>query len=90
MVDNKRPIVYSDDETSFAFPMVSSKEGFKKKTKDFMEKALLVGLQLGQEKRWSIEDSLEELGRLADTAGAQVVDTMIQHRSHRDPAFLIA
>jgi GTP-binding protein HflX len=89
MVDNKRPIVYSDDETSFAFPMVSSKEGFKKKTKDFMEKALLVGLQLGQEKRWSIEDSLEELGRLADTAGAQVVDTMIQHRSHRDPAFLI-
>ena len=54
-----------------------------------MEKALLVGLQLGHEKRWSVEDSLEELGQLADTAGAQVVDAVIQRRAHRDPAFLI-
>ena len=54
-----------------------------------MEKALLVGLQLGHEKRWIVEDSLEELARLADTAGAQVVDAIIQHRPRRDPAFLI-
>lgn len=54
-----------------------------------MEKALLVGLRLGHEKRWGVEDSLEELGQLADTAGAQVVDAVIQHRAYRDPAFLI-
>jgi GTP-binding protein HflX len=54
-----------------------------------MEKALLVGLQLGQEKRWAVEDSLEELSRLATTAGARVVDSVIQHRFYRDPAFLI-
>ena len=33
---------------------------------------------------WSAEDSLNELGTLARTAGAKVVGTMIQHLSHPD------
>jgi GTP-binding protein HflX len=42
------------------------------------EKTILVGLEHDGVNRWDVEDSLEELGRLAATAGAQVVDTVVQ------------
>ncbi len=38
------------------------------------------------ESLWSVEDSLNELGTLARTAGAQVVGTMIQRLRHPDVA----
>lgn len=51
------------------------------------ERAFLIGCVLpGEEED---EDSLEELTRLAITAGAQPVGTMIQHRHAPDPATYI-
>ncbi len=38
---------------------------------------------------WSVEDSLNELGTLARTAGARVVGSMIQHMRHPDVATYI-
>lgn len=43
------------------------------------EKAFLVGVEIGGGgSLWSIDDSIEELRQLADTAGAQVVGATIQ------------
>lgn len=42
------------------------------------EKAILVGLEQNGVSRWDLEDSLSELAQLASTAGAQVVDTVVQ------------
>ncbi len=42
------------------------------------EKAILVGLEQQGVSRWDLEDSLSELEQLAATAGAQVVDTLVQ------------
>lgn len=42
------------------------------------EKAILVGLEKQGVSRWDLEDSLSELSQLAATAGAEVVDTVIQ------------
>ena len=38
---------------------------------------------------WTSEDSLEELKQLADTAGAEVVQKVLQKRPKPDPAFLV-
>ena len=51
------------------------------------ERALLVEL-IGDRKR-NGEASLEELSFLADTAGVEVVDKVIQRRSEVDPAYFI-
>lgn len=46
------------------------------------EKAILVGITLGQKHR--AERTLGELARLADTAGLQVVDSVLQNRQKLD------
>jgi GTP-binding protein HflX len=48
-----------------------------------------VGLSLGGRDRARTESSLEELARLARSAGARVVGTLLQERARRDPATLI-
>ena len=51
------------------------------------EKAILVGIEL--KRGWplmDVDDSLEELGRLADTAGAAVVGKITQRVDRLDPA----
>jgi GTP-binding protein HflX len=48
-----------------------------------------VGLSLGARGRDRAHGSLEELSLLAESAGAQVVGTVIQERSRRDPATLV-
>jgi len=53
------------------------------------ERALLVGLSVGGGRRATTESSVEELGLLARSAGAQVVGRLIQERSRPDPATLI-
>jgi GTP-binding protein HflX len=67
----------------------------KLKTK---EKAILVGVKLPSGRslstspslnRFYTEESLEELKLLAETAGAEVLDTVIQERQKLDPAFFI-
>jgi GTP-binding protein HflX len=53
------------------------------------ERAILVGMALPGNSSWDTDDTLNELALLADTAGAQVVDRMVQKRESIDPAFFI-
>jgi len=54
------------------------------------EKAFLVGLQLKRDRSgWEVEDSLEELERLATTANLSVVGQTYQKLDHIDPATYI-
>jgi GTP-binding protein HflX len=48
-----------------------------------------VGLALGPRLRQRSEESLEELGLLAQSAGAEVVDVVLQERPRRDAATLV-
>ena len=51
--------------------------------------ALLVGLGLPSAPSWEVDDSLDELCRLADTACLDVVDRVLQMRRRIDPAYYI-
>src|SRR5947209_18762146 len=42
------------------------------------ERALLIGLEQRGVSKWDLQDSLEELAELANSAGAEVVDTITQ------------
>jgi len=53
------------------------------------ERALLVGVGLSGVSRSDVEDSLDELARLADTAGAEVIDRITQYRERPDAAYFI-
>jgi len=53
------------------------------------EKAILARLVLPNQSDEDVEDSLDELRQLAWTAGAEVVQTFVQHRDRPDPATLI-
>lgn len=53
------------------------------------DNAILVGLCRDARELRAEEESLEELGRLADTAGARVIDVLLQRRPRPDPAFFI-
>jgi GTP-binding protein HflX len=53
------------------------------------EKAILARLVLPSHSDDDVEESLDELGQLAWTAGAEVVRTFIQHRDRPDSATLI-
>ena len=53
------------------------------------ERALLVGVATGAGGRARTESSVQELGLLARSAGADVVGSLIQERQRRDPATLI-
>jgi len=50
------------------------------------DRAILVGVELkGKKSAWTIQDSLDELGRLAVTAGLTVAGSMSQKLTHPDP-----
>jgi GTP-binding protein HflX len=53
------------------------------------EAALLVGVARNREPRWQAEDSLAELEQLALSAGARVVETILQERDRLDPRYLM-
>lgn len=53
------------------------------------ESAILVGVINSSELRWEVEDSLDELKLLADTAGADVTDTVIQSINSVNPSTYI-
>jgi GTPase len=53
------------------------------------EKAILVGVRWGDISLEAAEESLSELHSLAETAGASVIDTILQARSKPDPATLL-
>ena len=56
---------------------------------EIAERALLVGVSLLDESKEEAENSLHELARLADTAGAEVVGQEIQYRKRPDAAHYI-
>ena len=57
-----------------------------KKTK---EKAILVGVATREVSAKTVKEHLAELGRLAQTAGAEVVETTMQRRESLDPSTLV-
>ena len=59
------------------------------KNNDKREKAFLVGVILKGSSRVQIEEQLEELKFLADTAGADIISKFTQNRSRPDPATFI-
>ncbi|KPJ63949.1 hypothetical protein AMJ44_13675 [candidate division WOR-1 bacterium DG_54_3] len=58
----------------------------KLKTK---EKAILVGVKLPSVSRFTLEESLQELVLLTETAGGEVLQTVIQERQKLNPTFFI-
>ncbi len=58
-------------------------------THSTLESAVLVGVITPDTSRWNVEDSLDELAELADTAGAAVTDRMTQSLSKLNPATYI-
>ncbi|HHL71968.1 MAG TPA: GTPase HflX [Bacteroidetes bacterium] len=61
----------------------------KKETESVREKAIIVGVSGVSGDRWETEEHLDELELLADTAGAEVMDRMVQERKKPDPAYYI-
>jgi GTP-binding protein HflX len=59
------------------------------KNNDKREKAFLVGVILKGSSRVQIEEQLEELKFLADTAGADIIGKFTQNRSRPDPQPLL-
>jgi len=55
---------------------------------DYQERAILVGVQRPNQE-WSVDSSLEELGRLVETAGGVVVETTSQRMDTLNPRTFI-
>ncbi len=53
------------------------------------ERAVLVGVRLPDDHDWQLEESMQELISLSDTAGARVVGEFIQNRQRPDAATFI-
>ena len=56
------------------------------------ERAILVGVDLiypEKEELWSTNESLKELASLAETAGVNIADKVVQRRNNPDPKFYI-
>jgi GTP-binding protein HflX len=53
------------------------------------ERALLVGLILPEVSHLEAQDTMDEIVLLADTAGARVLDRIVQERKNIDPAYFI-
>ena len=48
-----------------------------------------MGVYSSPRERWEVKDSLEELANLALTAGAKVVESIVQFKDKRDPRFFV-
>ena len=53
------------------------------------ERIILVGLEHDGVSRWDLEDSMEELAQLADTAGAEVAGRVVQRLDRPTAPFYI-
>lgn len=60
-----------------------------KNTEDEIERAVLAGIERPGQQRLSIEESMNELERLADTAGAVIVGRFTQRKEKPDAAFFL-
>lgn len=59
------------------------------RTSDRRRRAFLVGVALPGQPAWEVDDHLDELEALADTAGAEVVGRAVQSRKAPDPKLFI-
>lgn len=98
IVENYGPLSMADAETIYFPNLVTTVERILEKQTSStslaqaQERAVLVGMEYNgmlNTLGWTIEDSVEELKQLADTAGAQVVAKFMQKRPKPDPAFFI-
>ena len=98
IVENYGPLSMAEAETIYFPNLVTTVERILEKQTastslaQAQERAVLVGMEYNgmlNTLGWSIEDSVEELKQLADTAGAQVVARFMQKRPKPDPAFFI-
>ncbi len=58
-------------------------------TGDTRERALVVGVSFGKDERARVDENVDELVLLADTAGARVVRKLFQDRQSPDPAYFV-
>ena len=56
---------------------------------DLRERTILIGLDSSLTNGWDIDETMEELANLVDTAGGIVVSQIIQKRQKPDPAYFI-
>ena len=98
VVENYGPLTMAEAETIYFPNLVTTVERILEKQTNStslaqaQERAVLVGMEYNgmlNTLGWTIEDSVEELKQLADTAGAQVVAKFMQKRPKPDPAFFI-
>ena len=98
VVENYGPLTMAEAETIYFPNLVTTVERILEKQTSStslaqaQERAVLVGMEYNgmlNTLGWTIEDSIEELKQLADTAGAQVVAKFMQKRPKPDPAFFI-
>ena len=98
VVENYGPLTMTEAETIYFPNLVTTVERILEKQTSStslaqaQERAVLVGMEYNgmlNTLGWTIEDSVEELKQLADTAGAQVVAKFMQKRPKPDPAFFI-
>ena len=98
IVENYGPLTMADAENIYFPNLVNTVERILDKQTSStslaqaQERAILVGMEYNgmlNTLGWTIEDSVEELKQLADTAGAQVVARFLQKRPKPDPAFFI-
>ena len=98
IVENYGPLTMADAENIYFPNLVNTVERILDKQTSStslaqaQERAVLVGMEYNgmlNTLGWTIEDSVEELKQLADTACAQVVARFLQKRPKPDPAFFI-
>ena len=98
IVENYGPLTMQEAENIYFPNLVNTVERILDKQTSStslaqaQERAVLVGMEYNgmlNTLGWTIEDSVEELKQLADTAGAQVVARFLQKRPKPDPAFFI-
>ena len=98
IVENYGPLTMAEAENIYFPNLVNTVERILDKQTNStslaqaQERAVLVGMEYNgmlNTLGWTIEDSVEELKQLADTAGAQVVARFLQKRPKPDPAFFI-
>ena len=64
-----------------------TKNGTLAMTRPAAERAVIAAVKLPAQRRWEVEESLNELEGLAHAAGATVVDRVVQERASPTPAF---
>jgi GTP-binding protein HflX len=54
-----------------------------------IERCILIGIVQQNQSRWEVLDHIDELKALAETSGAEIVDSFIQNRNRPDAAYFI-